>query len=645
MNDLFSWISLGVCAAIALINLSFMHLRGAKAMLGLNLSMALWQAGKILASQWSALIELGQWLSLCGAAWIPFFFVLLARHSSGQFRRPVVMRICSLIPTLFCLLQIQHWIVSHSIQVSWGLSHQPGPAYGMFMLYYAVFFSWGLYDLLPQAWWSHPFLRSQQWAIGLAALSGILLGSVDFANTLWGWQSSLPNLAPLLFSLVLGWSMYRFELVEKASLLKKVLVYFWAFLGSFIVLSLGNTVWKFFSVGEIPLWLMAALVPLVLALWNLFLHRANPVGRIDAEEWEIYQAWLGRMRQSRTLVEGLIDLAQNRGYQKVGALFKHEGRLEHLGSPMPMEIHQAWEALSQQKSILHLRALYHSLRFGQEGNQAKQHWMKSLDFLKQWDCDIWLPLVYQGQILGVIWMSDAPFLWKQFSREIQTLEVTTASASARLAFFAAVEEIHAQKRLAEIGFLTAALAHQVKNPLEGILGGLEVWREIQDPQMLEIVEKEALKLSERVQLFLQWTKDIEIHTQTIELESWLTQVLPKDWELFASFPCQIQADPSSLEQIFEILVHNAQRHAPGGGYALYLNTKADSIEFDFADRGPGVSKPEDLFQPFKTSHAKGHGLGLALAQKLARAHGGDLFYSPRDGGGSIFKLNLAQRNT
>ena len=114
------------------------------------------------------------------------------------------------------------------------------------------------------------------------------------------------------------------------------------------------------------------------------------------------------------------------------------------------------------------------------------------------------------------------------------------------------------------------------------------------------------------------------------------------------------ADRDALAQIILNLISNAEKY--GRGEVLVRVHREESATGPFGlvevlDRGPGIpsKKRETIFEPFQrlndslASGVSGSGLGLTLARRMARAHGGDVTYSPRDGGGSCFTLRLPLR--
>lgn len=114
-------------------------------------------------------------------------------------------------------------------------------------------------------------------------------------------------------------------------------------------------------------------------------------------------------------------------------------------------------------------------------------------------------------------------------------------------------------------------------------------------------------------------------------------------------PISIQADRDAVSQVLVNLLSNAEKYSNGTKeIRLELEHSAKAVELRVLDRGPGVPRgcEERIFEKFYrandslTNNVPGSGLGLTLARQIARAHGGDLVYEPRAGGGSCFALRL-----
>ncbi len=117
-------------------------------------------------------------------------------------------------------------------------------------------------------------------------------------------------------------------------------------------------------------------------------------------------------------------------------------------------------------------------------------------------------------------------------------------------------------------------------------------------------------------------------------------------------PVTLTGDADALAQILVNLITNAEKYS-GDSRDILLRLKTTTkpvphAELQVLDHGPGVPKSceEKIFEQFYRAHdslssgIQGSGLGLTLARQIARAHGGELIYSPRDGGGSCFTLTL-----
>ncbi len=110
-----------------------------------------------------------------------------------------------------------------------------------------------------------------------------------------------------------------------------------------------------------------------------------------------------------------------------------------------------------------------------------------------------------------------------------------------------------------------------------------------------------------------------------------------------------RADPKLLRRAVRNLIENAARHGGGKDIEVIVEPDGQGARIDVCDSGPGVPEAdrEKIFEPFyrlrgASEAAGGVGLGLSLARKIARLHGGSLVCLPRGGGGACFRLTLPQ---
>lgn len=106
----------------------------------------------------------------------------------------------------------------------------------------------------------------------------------------------------------------------------------------------------------------------------------------------------------------------------------------------------------------------------------------------------------------------------------------------------------------------------------------------------------------------------------------------------------LTADPTLIQRALANLFDNAKKHASGAD-AFEVNVEGERVKFEVLDRGPGVNgNAAQLFEKFNKGQngdgADGLGLGLALVKRIATAHGGDAWATPRDGGGARFGFSV-----
>jgi signal transduction histidine kinase len=222
-------------------------------------------------------------------------------------------------------------------------------------------------------------------------------------------------------------------------------------------------------------------------------------------------------------------------------------------------------------------------------------------------------------------------------------------------------EQHAtMKRLAAIGEMAASIAHEIRNPLAGISGAIQVLRE--EPAggetrggVLEEVLREIRRLDARINDLLIYARPATPRREPVRPADLLhatVRVLRDDPVLarvrlrFGPMPSlpPFALDAGQIQQVLVNLVLNAAQATAGEG-EIRLEARGVSgggIEISVEDDGPGVPDhlAEEIFRPFFTTRSGGTGLGLAISRKIAEAHGGALDVLPASGGGARFTLRL-----
>jgi signal transduction histidine kinase len=222
-------------------------------------------------------------------------------------------------------------------------------------------------------------------------------------------------------------------------------------------------------------------------------------------------------------------------------------------------------------------------------------------------------------------------------------------------------EQHAtMKRLAAIGEMAASIAHEIRNPLAGISGAIQVLRE--EPAdgetrvgVLEEVLREIRRLDARINDLLIYARPATPRREPVRPADLLhatVRVLRDDPGLarvrlrFGPMPSlpPFALDAGQIQQVLVNLVLNAAQATAGEG-EIRLEARGVSgggIEISVEDDGPGVPDhlAEEIFRPFFTTRSGGTGLGLAISRKIAEAHGGALDVLPASGGGARFTLRL-----
>lgn len=220
-----------------------------------------------------------------------------------------------------------------------------------------------------------------------------------------------------------------------------------------------------------------------------------------------------------------------------------------------------------------------------------------------------------------------------------------------------------QERLAAVGLLVSGVAHEVNNPLQGILGTAELLERQagMSPQALDEIQflkTQAGRACEIIRSLSRFSTQQSKPPSIVDLADVIKEVVQlrrRDLE-DANVALEVQtttvrkvyANATEIEQVTLNFVINAQQSIEASGTAgrilIRLFDEGRKVLLEVIDNGSGV-KPEDeakLFQPFFTTKAvgKGTGLGLSVSYGIIDAYGGAIGYRGNDWGGATFFFEL-----
>jgi signal transduction histidine kinase len=231
------------------------------------------------------------------------------------------------------------------------------------------------------------------------------------------------------------------------------------------------------------------------------------------------------------------------------------------------------------------------------------------------------------------------------------------------------ELIQRADRMASIGELASGIAHEIRNPLAGIQGAIQILAEgfpREDPrkEVTEEIQKQIYKLERLVKDLLNYAKPVPANTLPTDVNQLVDKVLSffvtqqrrsLDFKiqkkLFSSLP-KTMIDPNSMEQAFLNIILNAQKAIPSGGTftvstVVLPQRKEDGkevheVQIIFEDTGVGI--PEEnlpkIFNPFFSTRSDGTGLGLSITKNIVEQQGGKIEVESQVNVGTKFIITL-----
>jgi signal transduction histidine kinase len=259
----------------------------------------------------------------------------------------------------------------------------------------------------------------------------------------------------------------------------------------------------------------------------------------------------------------------------------------------------------------------------------------------------------------------------QSLHKLLTLETTVMLESYQLSYseevrrgerHAVQERLTRAEHLAHIGQMAASLAHEIKNPLAGISGAIQVIRDglpADDDRrpILGDVLRQITRLDGTVRDLLVYARPKPPRLRSCDLNEVVERVLtfmsgePElrrvrvEFTADASLPL-VEADETQIEQVLINLVLNAAQASPDGGQVhVYTELNETHMRLAVEDRGHGMHPDVQAraFEPFFTTKARGTGLGLPICRRIVELHSGTIEVASQLGRGTRVTVELPRK--
>lgn len=247
------------------------------------------------------------------------------------------------------------------------------------------------------------------------------------------------------------------------------------------------------------------------------------------------------------------------------------------------------------------------------------------------------------------------------------IDLTLLVLEDRTDLYGLERRLREQERLASVGELAAAIAHEIRNPLASMSGSLEL---LQNPgsttgeqrhKLRSIVSREVEQLNRLVDNFLVYARPSQPSYLTVDVVHLAREVADAirhdpEWRerklsMLGEAQLLASVDPEQIRQLLWNILRNAVE-ASSEGKPVSLNVEFETVEnagwfvMEVVDSGTGIDPVirDTLFEPFKTTKQGGTGLGLSIVHRIVEGHGGYIDLGSSETGGTEVRVVLPVGN-
>jgi len=228
------------------------------------------------------------------------------------------------------------------------------------------------------------------------------------------------------------------------------------------------------------------------------------------------------------------------------------------------------------------------------------------------------------------------------------------------------EQLLHSEKLAAMGRLTSQLAHELNNPIYGIMNTLELLKTEIPPEnkrrkLLDMSLSETVRLADMLRKMLSFSKPEQEEKSRVDVNKILDELIMlhekqlQENDIKINFDLaenleMIYASPNQLRQVFLNLIANARDAMPTGGHLMVATRQEkDQIIITISDSGFGIKEEHlgKIFDSFFTTKdsVKGVGLGLSVCYGFIKDHGGDIHVESTPEAGTTFTITLPVNQT
>jgi two-component system, NtrC family, sensor histidine kinase PilS len=218
--------------------------------------------------------------------------------------------------------------------------------------------------------------------------------------------------------------------------------------------------------------------------------------------------------------------------------------------------------------------------------------------------------------------------------------------------------VRQSEKMAAVGQLAAGIAHEIRNPLAGISGSIELLSQgsvdEDDRKLTKIILREIDRLNNLISEFLDFAKPEKLSNESVDLTKVIKEVIslakahqPPQLilDVATELPRVIRGNGDKLKQaLLNIVINSYQAMAAEPKPTLKISTEIvqGQTVLCLSDNGTGMSEEiqKRIFEPFMTTKTKGTGLGLAITHKILETHGAKVHIESAVGRGTEFKVSF-----